>query len=41
MNPSQLINQTSGDTEYYTPPFIIDAARRVLGVIKTYQTLAL
>jgi len=29
----QLINQTSGIVEYYTPPHIIAAARRVLGVI--------
>jgi len=30
MNPDQLINQTSGDDEYFTPGFIIAAARRVL-----------
>ena len=29
----QRINQTSGDVEYYTPPAIIEAARRVLGTI--------
>jgi hypothetical protein len=28
-----LINQDSGDTEYYTDPRIIEAARNVLGVI--------
>lgn len=33
MKTHQLINQTSGDEEYYTPPFIIEAARKVLGVI--------
>jgi hypothetical protein len=31
-NP-QLINQTSGKTEYYTPPFIIESARLVMGGI--------
>lgn len=31
MNAAQLINQTSGDVEYYTPAFIIEAARAVLG----------
>ena len=29
----QHINQTSGDVEYYTPPFIIAAALLVLGTI--------
>lgn len=29
----QLINQTSGEVEYYTPVEIIEAARRVLGTI--------
>lgn len=33
LEPAQLINQTSGDVEYYTPPFIIEAARRVMGGI--------
>lgn len=33
MNAAQLINQTSGKTEYYTPPRIIEAARRVMGSI--------
>lgn len=33
MNAAQLINQTSGDFEYYTPPEIIDAARVVMGDI--------
>lgn len=28
----QLINQTSGEVEYYTPVEIIEAARRVMGV---------
>lgn len=30
MNPSQLINQTSGDVEIYTPEKITDAARRAM-----------
>lgn len=29
----QLINQDSGDVEYYTPPEIVDAARRTMGGI--------
>ena len=29
----QLVNQDSGDTEYYTPGFIVEAARRVMGGI--------
>ncbi len=29
----QLINQTSGDVEYYTPAEIVNAARRVMGAI--------
>lgn len=29
----QQINQDSGDVEFYTPPFIIESARKVLGVI--------
>ena len=33
MNSAQLINQTSGDFEYYTPPHIVDAARRTMGGI--------
>lgn len=33
MNAAQLINQTSGKTEYYTPAEIIEAARRVMGSI--------
>lgn len=30
---AQLINQTSGNTEYYTPIDIVDAARYVMGWI--------
>lgn len=30
---AQLINQDSGDTEYYTPPEIVEAARAVMGGI--------
>lgn len=30
----QLINQTSGDVEYYTPQPIIEAARKTLGYIQ-------
>lgn len=33
MNAATLINQDSGDTEWYTPPEIIAAARAVLGEI--------
>jgi hypothetical protein len=33
MNPAQLINQSSGDVEIYTPPEIVEPARRVLGGI--------
>jgi len=33
MMSHQLINQTSGRTEWYTPPEIIEAARRVMGGI--------
>lgn len=33
MTSHQLINQTSGDVEYYTDPRIIEAARRVMGRI--------
>jgi len=33
MNSSQLINQTSGKVEYYTPSEIVEAVRRVLGFI--------
>lgn len=31
MTSAQLINQTSGEVEYYTPPAIIEAARIALG----------
>lgn len=31
MNACEQINQTSGIVEYYTPPFIVEAARAVLG----------
>lgn len=33
MNNAQLINQDSGNTEYYTPPNIIEAAREAMGGI--------
>lgn len=33
MNAAQLINQTSGRVEYYTPAAIVDAARRTMGGI--------
>lgn len=33
MKSHQLINQTSGDFEYYTPKFIIDAARNTMVTI--------
>ena len=33
MNKAQLINQDSGQCEWYTPPEIIEAARKVLGRI--------
>lgn len=33
MTNHQLINQDSGSTEYYTPSFIIQAARQVMGSI--------
>lgn len=33
MNNAQLINQTSGEQEYYTPQFIIEAARATMGGI--------
>src|SRR5688572_27443923 len=33
MNAAQLINQTSGSVEYYTPVEIIEAARRTMGWI--------
>ena len=33
MDNAQLINQDSGDFEYYTPPEIIEAAREVMGSI--------
>ena len=32
-NSATLINQDSGNFEYYTPPFIVEAARAVLGTI--------
>lgn len=34
MNASTLINQTSGAVDWYTPQFIVDAARSVLGSIE-------
>lgn len=33
MNNAQLINQTSGIVEYYTPAVIVEAARAVMGSI--------
>lgn len=33
MNNAQLINQTSGETDFWTPPFIIEAARSLMGEI--------
>lgn len=33
MESHQLINQTSGEAEYYTPVEIVEAARRVMGGI--------
>jgi hypothetical protein len=33
VNAAQLINQTSGEFEYYTPQFIIEAARQTMGGI--------
>ena len=33
MDNAQLINQTSGKVEYYTPSYIIEAARAVMGSI--------
>jgi len=33
MTNHQLINQTSGDVEYYTPILIVEAARRTMGGI--------
>ena len=33
MNQAQLINQDSGNVEYYTPPEIIEAARATMGSI--------
>lgn len=33
MNTHQFINQDSGETEYYTPQAIIEAARRTMGGI--------
>ena len=34
MKSSQLINQDSGDFEYYTPAEIVESARRVMGRIQ-------
>lgn len=34
MNNAQLINQTSGEVEYYTEPKILEAARLVMGSIE-------
>ncbi len=34
MTSAELINQTSGDVEYFTPPEIIQAARRTMGGIE-------
>ena len=31
--PAQLINQTSGDVDYFTPPHIVEAARDAMGSI--------
>lgn len=33
MNSAQLINQSSGEVEFYTPPKIIEAARLTMGSI--------
>lgn len=33
MNPAQLIQQTSGNVEYFTPPEIVAAARETMGGI--------
>lgn len=33
MDNHQLVNQTSGNTEWYTPPELVEAARRVMGII--------
>lgn len=33
MNSHQLVNQTSGNTEWYTPAELVEAARRVMGGI--------
>jgi hypothetical protein len=33
MNAAQLINQTSGEVEFYTPAYIIEAARATMGAI--------
>lgn len=33
LSPAQLINQTSGDYEYYTPFEIVEAARKTMGHI--------
>lgn len=34
MSPHRLINQNSGDVEYYTPSEIVEAARRTMGQIE-------
>ena len=41
MNKSQLINQTSGDTEYYTPSFIVEAARKVMCSVECRNQITL
>lgn len=33
MNKANLINQTSGETDFWTPPFIVEAARSLMGGI--------
>jgi len=33
MTSHQLVNQTSGEVEFYTPPVIVDAARKLMGGI--------
>ena len=34
INPSQLVNQSSGAVEYYTPPVWVNSAREVMGNIE-------
>src|SRR3989304_406774 len=41
MNKSQLINQTSGNTEYYTPSFIVEAARKVMCSVECRNQITL